>query len=1179
MPQGAFDQDHRRLIEGRTHLKICSAPEGMDALLIADLARMVAGQGASGDLVFVARDDAQASRIRNGLAFFAPDLSLLSFPAWDCLPYDRVSPKSEILADRMACLASLAAGRTSETPLVVLTTINALVQRVPPKAAIAGASLHAVPGQILDLEGLTAFLARNGYSRSSTVREPGEFAIRGGIIDLYPPGWAQPVRLDMFGDTLESIRTFDAESQRTIGQVKALSLVPVAETPLDADSITQFRTSYVARFGTVTSNDPLYEAVSEGRRHQSMEHWLPLFYETLDTLFDYLTDDTIILTDHLTGEARATRWSQIEDYYQSRSAHEFGTGKSDSYQAVAYNALPPDCLYIDEKEWAGLWEARVTRTVSPFEEPSAPDVVSLHARQGRNFAAERKTEGANVFDALVRHVAQLQGTGKRAFIACWSEGSADRMLGVLSDHGLSGLNLCRTWQEALALPEAATGVIVLGLEAGIETPQFAIISEQDILGDRLVRSARSSRRAANFIAEATTLSQGDIVVHVDHGIGRYEGLETVEVSGAPHDCLLILYQGGDKLYLPVENIELLSRYGSDDLNVQLDRLGGSGWQARKAKLKERIREMADQLIKVAAARALRKGQTLTPAQGLYDEFCARFPYEETEDQMNSIEDVLDDLSSGKPMDRLVCGDVGFGKTEVALRAAFVAAMSGFQVAVVTPTTLLCRQHTKTFAERFAGWPLKVRQLSRMVSSADAKDTKEGLESGDVDIVIGTHALLGKSIAFQNLGLLIIDEEQHFGVAHKERLKQMRTDVHVLTLTATPIPRTLQLAMSGVRELSLIASPPVDRLAIRTFVAPFDEMIVREALLREHYRGGQSFYVCPRIADLSAAAEFLTAHVPEVKFVIAHGQMPPGQLDDIMNAFYDGQYDVLLSTTIVESGLDIPRANTMVIHRADMFGLAQLYQLRGRIGRSKVRAYAYMTVRPNRTLTANAEKRLKVLQSLDSLGAGFSLASHDLDIRGAGNLLGDEQSGQIREVGIELYQSMLEEAVAALQDVEGEAGSDERWSPQINLGTSVLIPDSYVQDLDVRLGLYRRLSELESRQAIDAFAAELIDRFGALPEEVEHLLEIVAIKQLCFSAGVEKVDAGPKGATVSFRNNEFANPPGLIEYIAQSEQDVKLRPDQKLVFKRSWPSAAQRLKGVKLVLGILVEIAEEADAAA
>jgi len=1176
---GAFDQNHRRLLEDRADLKICSAPEGMDALLIADMARIRAAGEHGGDIVFVARDDAQASRIRAGLSFFAPDLEVLSFPAWDCLPYDRVSPRAEILAERMACLSVLAIGSEERQPAVILTTSNAMIQRVPPRESVASASFHASPGQVLDLEALTVFLARNGYSRSSTVREAGEFAIRGGIVDLFPPGQPQPVRLDMFGDTLESIRTFDAETQRTSGQVKTLSLVPVAETPLDEESIRQFRTSYVSRFGTVTGNDPLYEAVSEGRRHQSMEHWLPLFYDTLESLFDYLADESIVLADHLADEARKTRWSQIEDYYQARSEHEFGTGKSDSYESVAYNALPPDCLYLDQEEWRSLLSKSLTRTVSPFDEPDAADVYSLGARQGRNFSPERQTEGANVFDALIRHLAALQSDGKKTFVACWSEGSADRMLGVLSDHGLQDLIICPTWQDASALPPQSTGLLVLGLEAGIETPAFAIIAEQDILGDRLVRSARSSRRAANFIAEATSLSQGDIVVHVDHGIGRYDGLETVDVSGAPHDCLLILYQGGDKLYLPVENIELLSRYGSDDLNVQLDRLGGSGWQARKAKLKERIREMADQLIKVAAARALRKGQVLNPAQGLYDEFCARFPYEETEDQIHAIEDVLEDLSSGRPMDRLVCGDVGFGKTEVALRTAFVAAMSGLQVAVVTPTTLLCRQHTKTFADRFAGWPIKVRQLSRMVSAADAKETREGMARGDVDIVVGTHALLGNSVEFKNLGLLIIDEEQHFGVAHKERLKQMRTDVHVLTLTATPIPRTLQLAMSGVRELSLIASPPVDRLAIRTFVAPFDEMIVREALLREHYRGGQSFYVCPRISDLGEAAEFLSANIPEVKFVIAHGQMPPGQLDDIMNAFYDGQYDVLLSTTIVESGLDIPRANTMVIHRADMFGLAQLYQLRGRIGRSKVRAYAYLTVRPNRTLTANAEKRLKVLQSLDSLGAGFSLASHDLDIRGAGNLLGDEQSGQIREVGIELYQSMLEEAVAALQDSDDLSAQDERWSPQINIGTSVLIPDSYVQDLDVRLGLYRRLSELESRQDIDAFAAELIDRFGALPEEVDHLLEIVTIKQLCFSAGVEKVDAGPKGATVSFRKNEFANPAGLVAYIAQSEQDVKLRPDQKLVFRRSWPAAAQRLKGVKLVLGVLSEIADEAEAVA
>ena len=719
---------------------------------------------------------------------------------------------------------------------------------------------------------------------------------------------------------------------------------------------------------------------------------------------------------------------------------------------------------------------------------------------------------------------------------------------------------------------------MLGVEQGFETPNLAVIGEQDILGDRLVRPRRRARRAADLITEATSLAVGDFVVHADHGIGRFEGLTTITALGAPHDCLELTYAGGDKLYLPVENIELLSRYGSGDGVAQLDRLGGAAWQNRKARLKQRIREIASELIKIAALRQLREAPVLVPPQVDYDEFVARFPYEETDDQAVSIQTVLDDLASGKPMDRLVCGDVGFGKTEVALRASFIAAFAGLQVAVVVPTTLLARQHFATFAERFKGLPVRIAQASRLVSAKELQAVKSAIKDGTTDIVVGTHALLGKNIAFNRLGLLIVDEEQHFGVAHKERLKQLREEVHVLTLTATPIPRTLQLALSGVRELSLIATPPVDRLAVRTYISPFDPVIVREALRRERYRGGQSFYVVPRIADLDEVREFLAEHTPELRVATAHGQLAPGTLEDVMTAFYDGKYDVLLSTAIVESGLDIPNANTLIVHRADMFGLAQLYQLRGRVGRSKARAYAYFTTPNSQRLSEGAEKRLKVLQSLDTLGAGFSLASHDLDIRGAGNLLGEEQSGHIREVGFELYQAMLEEAVATLKGGGMEEAQDQ-WSPQISLGTSVLIPETYVADLQLRLGLYRRLSTLEQRRDIDAFAAELVDRFGELPEEAKHLLDVVEIKGLAKQAGIQQVDAGPKGAVITFRKNQFANPEGLVAFMAKSKGGVRLQPDHKLVYKHDWPTPQTRLQGVRALVRQLAEIAGQAKKAA
>jgi transcription-repair coupling factor (superfamily II helicase) len=633
------------------------------------------------------------------------------------------------------------------------------------------------------------------------------------------------------------------------------------------------------------------------------------------------------------------------------------------------------------------------------------------------------------------------------------------------------------------------------------------------------------------------------------------------------------YADGDKLFLPVENLELLSRYGSEDTEVQLDKLGGGGWQKRKARMRKRILEMAGALIKIAAARQTRPAPQLMPPAGLYEAFCTGFPYEETEDQLNTIEAVLEDLAAGRPMDRLVCGDVGFGKTEVALRAAFAAAINGKQVAVVVPTTLLARQHARNFSARFAGLPIKVAQMSRMVAAAEQKTTKAGLADGTMDIVIGTHAVLGKAVSFKDLGLVIIDEEQHFGVKHKERLKELRAEVHVLTLSATPIPRTLQLAMTGVRELSIIATPPVDRLAVRTFIAPFDELLVREALLRERYRGGQSFYVCPRIEDLEDAASFLRQSVPEAKFIVAHGQLSATELEERMAAFYDGKYDILLSTTIVESGLDIPTANTLIVHRADMFGLGQLYQLRGRVGRSKTRAYALFTVPAKRTLTPQAEKRLKVLQSLDTLGAGFQLASHDLDIRGAGNLLGEEQSGHIKEVGYELYQQMLQEAIVALK-AGIEEPAEETWSPTITLGTAVTIPEDYVADIDVRLGLYKRLSMLEEDAQIESIAAEMIDRFGPLPPEVEQLLKLVAIKALCRKANIEKLEAGPKGVIIAFRDNAFANPQGLVRFVAEQGTFAKVRPDMKIVFMRDFEDVSERLEGTRQILQTLAAIAKK-----
>ncbi len=1156
-----------RLLKGSRTIA-SGVPEGFDAVLLGELARQ-----AGAPVLHVARDANRLATLADAISFFAPDLQVLSFPAWDSVPYDRVAPNAEIIATRIETLAALTERAPDhKSSLVLLTTVNAVLQRVPPPAFIAGANLNLRSGSVMSMQDLIGRLETSGYGRAGTVTDPGQYAVRGGILDLYPPG-GQPVRLDFFGDTLESLRAFDPDTQRTEARLDSIHFLPMSEVSLTPDVRANFRQRYVGLFGTVKGDDPLYEAISAGQQHQGMEHWLPLFHDKLATLFDYLPDAVVTL-DPLVDDARESRIEQVADHYDARA----DALERKAFGAPPYHPVPADSMFLTETDWQGALSRRQVVALDTFERPDegATNVVSFGGRQGRTFSAERQTEDTNVFDAVVAHAKGLIGKHKLVIVACWSVGARERLATLLAQHGLTETVRVENVTEAVAAPPNATSVAVLPLETGFEGPGIAVIGEQDILGDRLVRKARV-KKASDALTEASSLSVGDLVVHADHGIGRFIGLTTIEANGEPHDCLELHYHNSDKLYLPVENIELLTRYGSDESGVQLDKLGGVAWQSRKAKLKKRILDMAEKLIKVAAMRELRKAPVFEPQDGTYNEFAARFPYEETEDQQTCINAVLEDLASGRPMDRLVCGDVGFGKTEVALRASLIAVLAGKQVALVVPTTLLARQHFHTFTERFRGLPVKIAQASRLVSGKELMEAKDQIKTGAVDIIIGTHALLGKGIEFSDLGLLIIDEEQHFGVKHKERLKQLREDVHVLTLTATPIPRTLQLALSGVREMSLIATPPVDRLAVRTYVTPFDPMTLREALLRERFRGGQAFFVVPRISDLDEAAAFLKEHVPELRVARAHGQIASSELDQVMNAFYDRKYDVLLSTTIVESGLDIPSANTLIVYRADMFGLAQLYQLRGRVGRSKVRAYAYFTIRADARLTPAAAKRLEVLQSLDTLGAGFILASHDLDHRGAGNLLGEEQSGHIREVGFELYQSMLEEAVATLKGGDGDV--EDQWSPRINLGTSVLIPEDYVLDLQVRLGLYRRLAAVESAEAIEGFAAELIDRFGPLPEEVHHLLNVVEIKGLCRQAGIEQIDAGPKGAVIAFRNNNFANPDGLIRFISVAGKKVKLQPDHKLIYYHNWPIPEDRLAGTRDLLKRLAAIADPGKQAA
>jgi transcription-repair coupling factor (superfamily II helicase) len=1139
--------DIARILESKRPLSLTSVPRGAQPLVMADLAR-----AAKGRAVFIAPDEQAMRAVTDAAQWFAPELQVIEFPAWDCLPYDRASPALSVASRRLAALHQMQAGKTGSQLLV--TTVNAALQRVLTPFRIREGVRELKPGMRIGYESLTALLQRQGYSRTDTVVDTGEFAVRGSIFDVFPAGLEQGLRLDFFGDELESLRLFDPGTQRTTGTLDSHLLLPASEALLDEDSVKRFRGRYRELFGAHATQDPLYQAVSEGRRLAGMEHWLPLFEDKLATLFDHLGDDDLMVIDAGAIPSGDERLADVEDYFRQRK-------ETAGQAAGSYRPLSPDALYLSAQEWRKELEERPVHRAVIFAEPESAKTVDFDFRSARDFAPER-SRGDNVYEAAAAHFQILGKAGKRPLLAAYSEGSRSRIASILGEAGVN-MKVAASWQEALGLSAKGQPVaMVLPLDTGFANDELELVSEQDLLGDRLVRRRKRRKDSDAFLAELSALNRGDLVVHLDHGIGKYLGLEPITVGQSQHDCVMLEYAGGDKLYIPVENIDVLSRYGSSEEGAALDRLGGEAWQKRKARLKERIRAIANELLRTAAARALRRAPVLAPDESAYNQFVERFPWQETDDQEQAIEDVLRDLSEGKPMDRLVCGDVGFGKTEVALRAAFVAAMNGQQVALVAPTTLLARQHFQGFSERFGGFPLKIGRLSRLVPAAEMKLTREALADGTMDVVVGTHAILSKNTTFKRLGLVIVDEEQRFGVAHKEALKQLRADVHVLTLTATPIPRTLQMAMSGLRELSTIQTPPVDRLAVRTYVMEWDDMVMREALLREHHRGGQSFIVVPRIADMPQVEEWLHKYVPEIRFVSAHGQMSPTEVEERMSAFYEKKYEVLLSTTIVESGLDIPSANTIVIHRADRFGLAQLYQLRGRVGRAKLRAYAYLTTPKDTVLNEVAEKRLKVLGDLDSLGAGFQLASHDLDIRGAGNLLGDEQSGHIREVGFELYQSMLEDAILAAK--AGEAGLErerEGLSPQITVDAPIMIPDDYVPDLAVRMALYRRLNDARDKAEVESLAAEMIDRFGPLPEATANLVKLIEIKQQAIEACIAKVDVGARGTLVSFHEDRFPDPAGLIAYVERLQGTARLRPDMKLVINRAWGDPQSRLNGL------------------
>lgn len=1083
-------------------------------------------------------DNEEIDKQEKILKFISPKLKVLKFPAWDCKPYDVISPSRKVVYERLKCLSEI---KNAE---VIITTYESLVQKVIPKEIIeSGLVLSFKRGQEFEFEAAIRRLSQIGFHRMMNAIEVGEFAVRGSIIDVVSEEGGIGYRLDFFGNRLETIRSYDVVNQNTLGKVEEIFITPMSEINITEESKKRFKSGYKEHFGV--GNDILEESVAAGKLHNGIEHYLPLFYDHLSSFADYLPKNTKLLLKHDYGHQIDELYDEVVEKFNNR----------ENLKDSIIKPLDVGLLYDVEPQSIGSLKKIL---LSPFErennifQKSPYENLFLRAKQENQYSLE-----------FFKSELQKHNTHKVLF-CCYTASSLERMQKLLLEYELPSV-IAHSIDEI----KSKYSVTILPIERGYIYNDITFISELELLGHIPSKDKRSRKKTKDIFNELLSINIGELVVHVDLGIGRFEGLEQIKVAGTVHDFIRLKYAGGDKFYLPVENLDLLTKYGVGD-DAVLDKLGAVGWQSRKAKLKERIKESAEKLLKLAAQRSSSMVTPIVPKKEFYDEFVHKFQYVETEDQLNSIDAVLKDIADTKPMDRLICGDVGFGKTEVALRAAaaIVSAQSTAQVAILVPTTLLARQHFKTFCERFSGFNTKIGQLSKFSPRNSIKATKEALANGSMNIVVGTHMLLSQSIKFKNLKLLIIDEEQHFGVAQKEKLKELKNDCHVLTLSATPIPRTLQMSLFGIKDLSLIATPPVNRLPIVTHVIPFDILTVREAILREHYRGGRTFIVTPRVAFLDGLVDLIKEHIPEVKVRKAHGGMNSEKLDEIMNEFYDGRYEVLISTSIVESGLDIPFANTIIIDRADMFGLAQLYQIRGRVGRSNVQAYAYLTYSPNIPLTINAEKRLEVIASFEDLGAGFSVASNDMDIRGYGNLLGDEQSGHVKEVGIELYQQMLQEAIEALKSSE-EAEISDSWSPSINIGISIQIPQSYISEEELRINLYRKIASLKNEEEISEFKEEMIDRYGVFPNEVGQLFDVISLKLLAKQAWIEKIELGEKALLITFKDNSPLKHEAILEFVSANHDQVVLRPGNKLLINKLFSNKSELIaKLVKVITNFI-----------
>ncbi|MDA8000193.1 MAG: transcription-repair coupling factor [Alphaproteobacteria bacterium] len=1134
-----------------------------------------------GRTVLIVSDRISLERAATILSFCNPSLRLAKFPAWDCRPYDRMAPSSEVLALRLDCLARLA--QSENSPQLIVTTVAAVLQRLPSPSWLTERSRTIRRGDNIAPDTLLQLLNANGYQRGDMVTQSGEYAMRGGLLDVFSPSLPRPLRLDFFGDTLERMRPFDPLTQRTdaTGEHETLTLLPASEFVCDKDSVARFRLAWRKTFGAVATRDAIYNLASEGHSDPGWIHYLPLFHESLSLLSDYLPDADFVIEPDCAAMANL-REEEVARGFEAREASLITDDEND----FIWRPLPAETLY---PKWDELTAAvRQKGRALPVSDDKNEDDSDTAAVAAAPDFAQARVQG-KLFARLEEFLREMRAQNRRVLICATSESSQTHLKDLLERNIDGAARDIATLPQLHALAADEIGVALLPLAHGFIDSDTAVLGEHDLLGARAPTQtpARTSHPdLGEAIAGLHSLSQGDIVVHSAYGIGRFIGLEQIKAGGEPHDCLRVQYRDGDSVLVPVESMNVLSRHSDGEHSVELDRLSQSNWQARRARVKERLKDMARRLIAVAAERAQSRGRPLVAPEALYQSFCRGFPYAETPDQLNAIRAVEAELAGGRIMEHLVCGDAGFGKTEVALRAACIVSCNGQQVAIVAPTTLLADQHFRTFKSRFADLPIRVEAFSRLVSAARRKELAAALGRGEIDIIIGTHALLADAVSFADLGLLVIDEEQRFGVRQKERLKSLRLGrregegetpaPHVLTLSATPIPRTLQMALGGITSMSLISTPPPDRVTVRSFISPWDSVVVREALLREKARGGQSFVVVSRIADLERLVVELPRLVPELHFCSLHGRCRAEEIEGVMGAFLAGERDVLISTDIIESGLDIPRANTLVVCDADRFGLAQLYQLRGRIGRGSELGWCYFMHPSRRPLTARASRRFTVLRRLDGLGVGFSLAAADLELRGGGNLLGEEQSGHMREVGAELYQEMLESALrSARATAAGGELSEEvkEVEPKIRINVAVLIPEGYVSALPLRLRLYRRMARLESEEERAAFLSELENRFGAVPVEVRNLIDTVYLRVLARRVQVSVLDVTPLGVRAEFAG--FPNPAGLLEWLSGVGEGsgLRLHPSGVLEHRASWTTGEAQLAGARRFLEALVDVAE------